>query len=327
MYTLPHWNHDRFKIEPNKDLLRDLTIEMQNSMAQHGKPSKFWMLPDELVSAEMELVLNAWCGTVGELFLSDEKKIAEISGSKTIVNELERFIKSIDHLGIMENQTIQDLANKNWRYMDLGSLMDMLLLTAFVDLENEKPYKILEIGGGFGRLADFLFLSSKANLKYVNIDAVPVSLMYAYLYLKKNFPNKKVSIKTNNSQPEDHCDILILPAWHIDKTSINQADISINIESMQEMSQELVDFYFSYINENTCKNGLIYLVNSRDYKFQGAWNIPKNWRCILKNRTPRSWTLNHPVEIFINDKATSSRENMIRNAFYQRELQNCKIIK
>ena len=188
MYTLPHWNHDRFKIEPNKDLLRDLTIEMQNSMAQHGKPSKFWMLPDELVSAEMELVLNAWCGTVGELFLSDEKKIAEISGSKTIVNELERCIKSIDHLGIMENQTIQDLANKNWRYMDLGSLMDMLLLTAFVDLENEKPYKILEIGGGFGRLADFLFLSSKANLKYVNIDAVPVSLMYAYLYLKKNFP-------------------------------------------------------------------------------------------------------------------------------------------
>jgi putative sugar O-methyltransferase len=324
MYNLPKWHKDRFEIMPDSKLLEELTKEMVDSTLEHGKPAHFWMLPSEFTSSEMQKVLHAWCGSVGELLLANAEKITEVSGSESIAKDLYEFVKTIDHLGVTENVTFQDLVNKNWRYMDIGTLMDMLLLTVFIDIRRKSGIKILEVGGGFGRLAEFLFLSSNANIQYVNIDAVPVSLMYSYLYLKKMFPNKKVCIKTNDSLIEDKCDILVLPAWHMNNIANDQFDLTVNIESMQEMNQELVDFYLKYLNQATCRNGLIYLVNSRDYKFKGIWNIPENWKCVLRHRTPRSWSRNHPVEMFIKTSRPMLKDNMIREAFYKRELKNCQ---
>jgi len=159
-----------------------------------------------------------------------------------------------------------------------------------------------------------------SRISYVNVDAVPASLMYSYQYLKHRFPEKKVRILTSESSPDEDFDFLIVPAWQLDKLSFRDFDIGINIESLQEMNQELVDYYLNYFDDVVKDDGLIYLVNSREYRFKGTWNIPGNWQCLLRHRTPRSWTTNHPAEIFRKTKFNQSPQNILRTAFFNQEL-------
>jgi len=91
------------------------------------------------------------------------------------------------------------------------------------------------------------------------------------------------------------------------------------------MDQHLVDYYIDYIDQITNLGGLIYLVNSRDYKFKGEWRFPSHWCCLLRHNTLRSWTINHPHEIFIKSMKDSDycRQNYLRNAFFIREIRRC----
>jgi hypothetical protein len=347
LISLPKWNSARFDIPSDEALLNRLNSEMENSIDSTGRPSSFWMLPEELAEANMGGLMSAWCGPVGEIPLKDLAKVIHVSGSRELVPNMESFIRSIDHLGLVDNLTIQNLAEMNWCVMDLGSIMDFLLITAFCDLDCSKhcsnnnntnfspiksnflplqfeqltpSFNILEIGGGFGRLAEFLLNSHASNLKYVNIDAVPVSLMYSYLYLQKMFPSKKVCILTEITMNIDDFDILILPAWHLNKLSLSNFNLSINIESIQEMSQELANFYLGLLDTSTTENGFIYLVNAREYKFKGNWCLPNHWQCLLRHRTPRAWTINHPTEIFRKANADYSAQNKLRSAYFRHEI-------
>ena len=53
------------------------------------------------------------------------------------------------------------------------------------------PKVFLEIGGGFGTLGEILYSSNIKNLRYINVDIPPLSLVSEY-YLTKNFGTKNV---------------------------------------------------------------------------------------------------------------------------------------
>ena len=318
---LPAWNSDRFDISADMELLGILTKDLESCQMSHQKPAECWVLPRHLMQGTMGDMMAPWCGQVGQLPLADLDLVARVSGSTELIPKYDEFLRAIDHHGLLQGITMQDLAARQWRVMDLGSLMDFLLVSAFYDFSTA-THRILEVGGGFGRLADFLALATDSKIQYVNIDAVPVSLMYSYQYLKNSFPEKKVRILTSATPHDFDFDFLILPAWQINKLNIGKFDMSINIESMQEMNQELVDFYLRYFENSTCENGLVYLVNAREYKFKGTWNIPENWQCLMRHRTPRSWTANHPAEIYRKNELNHRSQNMLRSAFFEHEVCN-----
>lgn len=318
-FKLPQWDLRRLDVVADMALLDSLTKDMESSSKSFHKPASWWMLPQELVKGTIADLMAPWCGDVGQLPLSDLAQIVKISGSADLIAKYEYFLRSIDHQNLLQGITLQELGARNWRFMDLGSLMDLLFISAFYDFSSAR-HKILEVGGGFGRLAEFMSLATDAKIQYVNVDAVPVSLMYSYQYLRHHFPEKKVQIFSSDSTPDEDFDFLIFPAWHLDKFSLRNFDLCVNIESMQEMNQELVDFYLKYFDNAIKTEGLIYLVNSREYKFKGDWNIPENWQCMLRHRTPRSWTANHPAEMFRKTEFNQNNQNMLRTAFFNQEL-------
>jgi hypothetical protein len=316
--TLPHWNDNRFNIAPDPALLSRLTEQMER--AGILQPATTWLtLPDEYVHGTMEYMLGAWCGQLGQLPLRSAELKQNTTAHEIIMPLLEEYIRSIDHCNLLTGVTLDALADAGWRVLDLESLHDFLIISAFFDFNQQRPL-ILEIGAGFGRFIEFLMLVTDRRFRIVNVDAVAVSMMYCYRYLTTHFPNRKIVLYDPATGFDPDYDVLIVPAWELDNVPIDMVDLAINIESMQEMNQNLVDYYLSYIENHNKNDGHIFLVNSREYQFIGQWRIPENWQCLFRQRTPRSWTIDHPIEVFRRTSTDQRPQNLLRAAAYRQDL-------
>lgn len=231
-------------------------------------------------------ILGRWIGGTG-------KKKIDIGA----INKYEDFLTKIDFLELFE--TLKKQYEKlDYKVTDLGTIIDINLISGLIDTHIEK-LNILEVGGGYGRLAEAFLNVYKGQVKYVMLDSVPASLMFAYLYLKNNYPDLKIGMYYNNDEFDmNKFDLYIIPSWHFESLNNLDYDVCINIESMQEMLQFHVDYYLNLFNKLTKDEGLIYISNSHDYFFKGHWKYPENWERLMSFNTPRSWTDNHPTEIF-----------------------------
>src|SRR5579864_7109214 len=249
------------------------------------KPATGWLsLPESIVHGPIDDLVEGWCGTVGQLPLSDLGLIARTAQSEILIPLFQIYLRSIDHRNLLSGVKLTDSADAGWRVLDLESLVDYLLISAFFDFTQPNSV-ILEIGGGFGRLIEFLMRIHERSFRYINIDAVPVSMMYCYQYLKAHFPERTVKMFDRDAAGDGRdCDVLIVPAWDLDILQLDPVDLAINIESMQEMNQTLVDFYIRYLDNIVRENGLICLTNSREHEFIGRWTFPDVWQCLFKHR-------------------------------------------
>lgn len=254
-------------------------------------------------------MLDPWVGFIGMQNIDE-----------TVLNEYQHYINKFDYLNLLP--AIKEKKENHWIVSDLGSIMDINLIDIFLN-KKKSEINILEIGGGFGRLAETVLNVYKNQVHYILVDAVPASLMYSYLYLKKTFPKLKIGFYYNNDKfiPQKY-DCYIMPSWHFEKLNKYTYDLSINIESMQEMNQFHVDYYLNLFNKITNKDGIIYISNAHDYVFKGNWNYPNNWKRLFIQNTPRSWTLNHPTEIFKKGKKDFSKQNYLQTRIYQRFLES-----
>lgn len=315
--VLPRWTKERFSVGADPQILEKLTQDLQSGLAAID-PGPWTRLPDKMIQGSMTEMLDGWCGVVGKIPLSAPDAIATTSGSTNLLAAYDEFLRKIDHQHLLDGVTFDELAASGWRLLDLGSLLDFLLISAFVDIVADTH--ILEIGGGFGRFAEFLPKITAQPIKYVNIDAAPVSLMYSYRYLQSAFPDKRVRLMERGEKFNDDFDFLIVPFWCSDQLPRHYFDIAINIESMQEMNQEVVDYYVQFLDDRVRDNGLIYLVNSREHIFKGRWSFPENWECLYRHRTIRSWTANHPTEVFRRTIGSQKAVNLLRQAAFSQEL-------
>jgi len=132
------------------------------------------------------------------------------------------------------------------------SSLNYLLGISYLKKIDQKfvPRKILEIGGGFGILGHILGKSKVINLKYINIDLPPLSLI-SEIYLKKNFQRNQV---TDSLKIIDKKIIFIktlrrftsLPCWNIEKLYGN-IDLFVNYISFQEMEPFILKNYIQHI--------------------------------------------------------------------------------
>ena len=257
--------------------------------------------------SKMASLMNAWVGS--------PKPADPITISK-----YRRFMGHSDPLLLwranMETNTGISLSRA-----DLGSMMDLNFLYTFSAPSDRKVTRILEVGGGYGRLAEAAFNVFGRSVQYVIVDAVPASLYYARKYLTRACSEARIaSFYDENQLDFSELDIAIIPSWHFEKLNPLAFDICVNIESMQEMNQYHVDYYLNLFNSVACEGATIYLSNAHDYYFRGSYNYPTNWQRLLYANTPRSWSPNHPTEIFRKTTRDCAVTNRMVAALYKYNL-------
>lgn len=308
--------HSRFDIDGDKSIFNRIVEDMKSN---GGKltPSDHWNqnlaqdhyqseYTDELYNSryrQMQLMIEPWVGCTGMKPLSEEA-----------VNKYELFLRDIDFLQLLPDDILSFGQLNGWRETDLGSIMDINLINIF--RISTETLRICEVGGGYGRLAEIFLSQYTSGIHYVLVDAVPGSLMYAYLYLKSQFPDRHIGCYYNGDVYDNSFDCYIIPSWHSQVLPRCCFDICINIESMQEMEYPHVDFYLSMFDRLALPQGLIYLSNARDYVFKGIWNIPPHWETLYLSNTPRSWTPDHPTHIMCKQRGNySNRRIALEGAF------------
>lgn len=275
-------------------------------------------LYDERYSS-MKKMMDPWVGCTGMQPISPK-----------VIKDYWPFLKSIDYLGIINSYINEDgslkESAKNLLITDLGTIIDLNLIYLFSKQSNS--IRILEVGGGYGRLAEAALKAfGPSQVKYVLVDSVPVSLIYAYKYLSHHFPDLNIGCYYEGHEFNlDKYDCFVIPSWHFEALNVYTYDVCCNVQSMQEMNQYHVDYYLSLFDRVMTPRGMVYLSNEKDYVFNGSWNYPSRWLNLLKLRTPRSWTRNSPTEVFRLHDATPEAA-LIADLQYQCQLLNFDKIK
>jgi hypothetical protein len=293
-------NSGQFRPAPIWDMGAEYFLS--KSQQQEGKTEGFSEENFRKHYSNMKQMLDPWIGCTGLQNISPE-----------FVSLYLDFLKEIDFLNIVPTYFNLDGSLKEEAeklvIADLGSMVDVNLIDSYAS--STKPLKVIEVGGGYGRLAEALINIYDSNIKYVLVDSVAASTLYSYQYLKRTFPNLRIGFYYNKDEFDlERFDCYIAPAWHFENINNITYDIAVNIQSMQEMEQHHVDYYLNLFNKIVEINGVIYLANEKNYIFQGKWNFPDNWEILLKHRSPRSFTRSSPLEMFRKTNSCARAKNI-----------------
>jgi hypothetical protein len=182
---------------------------------------------------------------VQEPFFPADKQWGVKIGSRYLSSDstrFQRYMANLYQFGVLSN--LEEKANKN-----------------------ETVY-IVEIGAGFGMLADYLLSSLPKNTKYIIID-IPSTLAMAATYLSLVKPNLKQAIFNPESsegfvlsEELKKADIVFLPHYAANSLlDLPHINLAINTFSFQEMTEENIHYYADILSKKL--NGYFYSDNFR----------------------------------------------------------------
>lgn len=212
------------------------------------------------------------------------------------------------------------------RSFELGTLHDLAILSKFTTLgepTRAKRLKYLEIGVGFGRLPEGVMHLSQFNVQCILVDIIPASLAWTYAYFKDKYPALNVAILGQGTDLEalDIHDILIVPTWRLEDISATlKVDIISSIASIQEMTDEQVEYYFNLFEKCTDVDSVIYFCMSRDFVYARPYPLPSHWRRRLLRPSPRSLSPDYPAEIIVRTAEDQTVANADIEQTYQKGL-------
>ena len=177
---------------------------------------------------------------------------------------------------------------------DLGTIVDFSIVNSVLNKSN--PISVMEIGGGYGRLA-YGLLKNREILNYILVDPIPSSIALAADYLDKN----EFAFKIITSIDEQLHRINLIHPSDLKIVPDNSVDLVINIESFQEMTQEWVDTYIDIINMKTRANSFFYHSNTFEYKNRFKLNLGAHWKLLTSFNHPRHWTDSHRTEVYVRE--------------------------
>ena len=135
----------------------------------------------------------------------------------------------------------------NWYYSVLKNYINKL---------NSK--NILEIGGGFGKLAS-KFIYDNPKIDYSIIE-LPYTAVTAYYYLREFFENhNQINMEfyfDKNQKINSQKNLSIFTNNYIKNNNniFNNIDVAINTQSLMHMSESEILFYVKLIKKNNIKN-------------------------------------------------------------------------
>lgn len=287
-----------------------LTLEPCANESTHQSPRLDQVFSEDEFNTKfssMDKMLGGWIGS-GQMPSIDERSQARYAD----------VLAHHDPLSLWRENVLPTAVRSRLGVGDLGSIMDLNLLYSFRPTNPQGPTSFLEVGGGYGRLAEAALNVFGESIRYVMVDSVPGSLYYAREYLSRACPEARIG-SYYNGDPFDlqTYSCFIVPAWHFERLNTQTYDVCVNIESFQEMSQIHVDYFLALFARVTREGSLVYVSNAHDYLFQGDWNYPDTWQKLLCTNTPRSWTPDHPTEVLSVRTGDFRLANSAINEFYR----------
>lgn len=211
---------------------------------------------------------------------------------------------------------------------DLSIPQDFLFISKYLDKQKTSSRKIIvEVGGGFGVLAEQFVSSWEQNHCYIIVDAVPESCWFQYAFLKAFCSDKRIGASFNGDQFDTEAfDIFILPAWEAENTLIGKtyADAVANVASIQEMPDETAREYFRLFDKILKNNGLVFFQNSREFFYKREYEFPINWKYVVKEVTPRSRTWDYPLDLLVKREYLSTEDIIEHHAIEKKYYQELK---
>jgi putative sugar O-methyltransferase len=116
----------------------------------------------------------------------------------------------------------------------------------------KRPARVAEIGGGYGAPGR-LWLTNDLHRpgQYVDID-FPESLFYAEIFFKLSFPEQELLYMDDSTDGlainASAAPIVLCPIKRIASLSDLHIDLCVNTGSLQEMSEEYVQFYTKWLD-------------------------------------------------------------------------------
>jgi len=136
-----------------------------------------------------------------------------------------------------------------WYIRDFDNL---LAAKAISDLSlGNKNLSIMEIGGGFGGFAYWLY---KLGFRDITVYDTPQMNIIQQYYISKSLPEAKISFYDDLNKPEmKSSEIKILPYWHLETIPSKSYDVSVNMDSFPEIPLPIAKDYLKKIVHTTKK--------------------------------------------------------------------------
>lgn len=122
-----------------------------------------------------------------------------------------------------------------------------------------RPLRILEIGAGYGAVADQLLRRLDVE-RYVVCDLAP-NLFLSGFYLPANHPQRPVAFLGGADRAVPAGGLGFLVPQHLDLAT-GPWDLVLNSYSFQEMDRSSVDAYFAHAASRLAPDGLLYSLNA-----------------------------------------------------------------
>lgn len=173
----------RVQVDPNRIVAnRDRLAEIVADLKENGgvfTPRSNWVTldhhlpPDEDGRNWLDIsfssdAVDARMSTMEKML---EPWIGDTQMAPATADGYDRFapwLEEYDPLGLWVANVKDPLVVQNLSAADLGTIMDLNLLWSFLDKPDE-PKTVLEVGGGYGRLAEAM-LNVFEDIKYVLVD-------------------------------------------------------------------------------------------------------------------------------------------------------------
>ncbi|MGY3605909.1 MULTISPECIES: putative sugar O-methyltransferase [unclassified Bradyrhizobium] len=121
----------------------------------------------------------------------------------------------------------------------------------------EPPRVILEVGGGYGAPGRLWMMNSISRPKCYLILDMPESLFFADVFLRKEFGENSVCYVTGREHLTDEAverfSFILCPLPLFNALGSLPVDLVVNTGSLQEMSEEWVDFYRAWLDRQRCR--------------------------------------------------------------------------
>ena len=183
------------------------------------------------------------------------------------------FVRELDEMRLLDKYP----SYRSKQFLD--AVIEINLMRRYCGLRD--GMRLVDLGGGYGRLAEFLL--PEFNVSYVIVDAVALSLLVATQYLPQMLGTEVNSYWETRDKRCERYRLSVWPAWDIESI-LPGADIMINIHSMQEMGDSRCAFYLKLFDRYKGQKTSVFLKNN--FKFvTRTWEFPTRWTVVYENNT------------------------------------------
>jgi putative sugar O-methyltransferase len=185
----------------------------------------------------------------------------------------------------------QDLAN---------GLLEYAAVAEAMPAERRRTARVLEIGGGYGRLA-WVWLAAHPGVRVVMVD-IPPALALAQEYLTRLFFDRPAARFRADADPAAlHAEVLASELAFLTPNQLEAldplgADVALNVSSLHEMSAEQIARYLELIDRHAA-GGFLY---TKQWRRRGnplddvvtareTYPYPERWRALFDRV--------HPVQV------------------------------